>query len=139
VRRLALVLSLGVVLSACAPDTAAAPTATGTFRIATLLTQTRTPAPTSVGSGALVVQSGTATVEVGDQFFIPPQIIATVGTTVLWINRGQLTHTATARDRSFGSGNMEFGNAFSYTFTRVGIYQYYCQLHGDMIGEVDVR
>jgi plastocyanin len=34
---------------------------------------------------------------------------------------------------------MEFGNAFSYTFTRVGIYQYYCQLHGDMIGEVDVR
>ena len=126
-------------MSACASDTDAAPTPTGTFRISTLLTQTRTPTPTSVGSGALVVQSGTATVEVGDQFFIPPQIIVTVGTTVLWINRGQLTHTATARDRSFGSGTMEFGNGYAFTFTKPGRHQYYCQLHGDMIGEVDVR
>jgi len=138
VGRLALVLSLGIVMSACASDTATAPQPTGTFHITTLLTQTRTPAPTSAGSAAPSF-SGSATVEVGDQWYIPPQIIVTVGTTVLWINRGQLAHTATARDRSFGSANMEFGYTYSFTFTKPGRYQYYCLLHGDMFGEVDVR
>jgi plastocyanin len=139
VGRLALVLSLGILMSACAPENGGAPQPTSTFHLSTLLTQTRTPAPTSVGTGAPAVQSGAATVEVGDQFFIPPQIVVTVGTSVLWINRGQLTHTATARDRSFSSPSMEFGYTFSFTFTKPGRYLYYCLLHGDMIGEVDVR
>src|SRR4029077_13478553 len=119
-------------------DAPSAAQPTGTFRISTLLTQTRTPAPTSAGSAAPLF-SGSATVEVGDQWFLPPQIIVTPGTTVLWINRGQLAHTATARDRSFSSPNMEFGYTYAFTFTKPGRYQYYCLLHGDMFGEVDVR
>ena len=139
-RRLVLALPLVCALTACAADapTAAAGT-TPPFHTATLLTQTRTPAPTSVGSAAPPSFSGFAMIEMGDQWFLPPQIVVTVGSVVTWINRGQLSHTATARDRSFGSPNIEFGNTFSYTFTKPGRYPYYCLLHGDMFGEVDVR
>lgn len=56
----------------------------------------------------------------GDQWFLPQQVVVSAGTIVLWINRGQLAHTATARDSS-------------------GRYLYFCTLHGDMIGEVNVR
>ena len=83
--------------------------------------------------------SGSATVEMGDQWFLPEQIVVSVGTTVTWVNRGQVAHTATARDGSFDSKNLEFGRTFAYTFTKPGRYSYFCTLHGDMIGEVDAR
>jgi plastocyanin len=139
VHKLVLAVPLVFLLTACA---AAAPGASQTavpFRTATLLTQTRTPTPTSVGSVAPPFFSGRAAIDMGDQWFLPEQIVVSVGTAVQWINRGQLAHTATARDASFDSKNLEFGRTFTYTFTKPGRYAYFCTLHGDMIGEVDVR
>jgi plastocyanin len=138
VRRLVHVAFVGLV-TACASGSGTAPQTTPPFHTATLLTQTRTPTPTSVGTGSPPFFAGNATIEMGDQWFLPEQIVVSVGTTVTWINRGQLAHTATARDASFDSKNLEFGRTFVYTFTRPGRYQYFCTLHGDMIGEVDVR
>ena len=126
------------VITACASGVSAAPSETP-FHLATLLTQTRTPVPTSAGTGSPPFFSGSATVDMGDQWFLPEQIVVAVGTTVTWINRGQLAHTATARDGSFDSKNLEFGRSFAFTFARPGRYLYFCTLHGDMIGEVDVR
>jgi plastocyanin len=131
--------ALIAVITACASGTSAAEPASSPFHTAPLLTQTRTPAPTSAGTGSPPFFSGTATVEMGDQWFLPEQIVVSVGTTVTWVNRGQLAHTATARNGSFDSRNLEFGRTWSYTFTTPGRYAYVCTLHGDMIGEVDVR
>ncbi|HKY50334.1 MAG TPA: hypothetical protein VJP45_03675, partial [Candidatus Limnocylindria bacterium] len=61
------------------------------------------------------------------------------GTTVTWINRGQLEHTATARDGSFASSALNFGGTFTFTFTRPGRFGFYCLNHGDMNGEVIVQ
>ena len=78
-------------------------------------------------------------VEIGDQFFLPSQIIVSLATTVVWINRGQAGHTATARDRSFGSSTLQFGDAFKLTFNKPGRYPFFCMTHPDMFGEVIVR
>jgi len=137
-RRLVPIALVGLI-TACAAGSSTAPQTTAPFHTATLLTQTRTPTPTSVGSAAAQFFSGSAMIEMGDQWFLPEQIVVSIGTTVTWINRGQLAHTATARDASFDSKNVEYGRTFLYTFTKPGRYQYFCTLHGDMIGEVNVR
>jgi plastocyanin len=129
-------LCLVLVLTTCGSH-AAEPTPTN-LHTATLLTQTRTPTPTSVGN-APEIFSGSATVEIGDRFFIPPQLVVTGGTTVTWVNRGQEEHTATARDGSFGSSSLAFGTSYKFTFTKAGVYQYFCMNHGDMRGQIEVR
>ena len=129
-------MSLAVILTACGSH-AAAPTPTN-LHTATLLTQTRTPAPSSGGNQSEIF-SGTASAEMGDRFFLPPQLIVTVGTVVTWTNRGQEEHTASARDRSFGSPSLRFGTSYSFTFTKPGIFQYFCMNHGDMRAQIEVR
>src|SRR5690242_18797589 len=134
--RSAFAISVVAFLTACGSH-AAEPTPVN-LHTATLLTQTRTPTPTSAGAVPQVL-SGSATIEIGDRFFVPPQLIVTVGTTVMWVNRGQEEHTATARDGSFGSSSLGFGNTYTFTFTKTGVYQYFCMNHGDMRGQVEVR
>ena len=64
-----------------------------------------------------------------DNFFKPPELTVTAGTTVKWTNAGKLPHTVTAADGRFASGNLEPGAAFSYTFAEPGTYKYYCEYH----------
>ena len=66
-------------------------------------------------------------------------MIVTSGTRVSWVNRGQMTHTASARDKSFESGNLEFGQTYQNVFVVLGRFTYYCVQHEDMIGIVEVR
>ena len=79
------------------------------------------------------------TIDIGDQFFLPTSVSVTVGTTVTWVNRGQQGHTATARDGSFASSTLDFNQSFAFIFTRAGRFEYYCETHTDMVGEVEVR
>jgi plastocyanin len=53
-------------------------------------------------------------------------------------------HTVTADDGSFDSKNIAPGESFSYTFTKVEAFPYFCSLHGGahgegMAGSVEVR
>ncbi len=64
----------------------------------------------------------------------PPNINVPAGTTVLWTNRDQTTHTVTSLQGLFDSGGL---SAFSYTFTESGVYDYRCTIHG-MVGIVTV-
>lgn len=129
-----------VAVTACAcaattPTSGASPTP---IRTTNGSVQVLTRAPTPLGSRTPEVFSGTATVEIGDQFFLPTQITVRVGTVVTWINHGQLLHTATARDNSFGSGSLDFGSSYGFTFAKVGRFPFYCMVHTDMFGEVVV-
>jgi plastocyanin len=150
--RTALAAALVAAITACAsasvpattaPDVSAvtsppsAPTTITPTTEPTATAQVTTPSP-AVGAPS-EVQSGTAPVEIGDNFYLPELVIVTAGTRVRWVNRGQMTHTASARDESFGSGNMEFGQAYERVFALPGRYTYYCVQHEDMIGIVEVR
>jgi len=79
--------------------------------------------------------------EVSVQFsaYGPSQLDVLPGTTVLWSNVSQRTHTVTADDETFDSGHLDPGARFRVTFARPGAYTYHCTIHSSIRGEIDVR
>lgn len=84
-------------------------------------------------------------VEMVGQSFSPGTIEVEVGTTVRWVNSSSLVHTVTSgsngqSDGTFDSGNVAPGEEFSYTFSEVGEFDYFCVPHysGGMVGTVTV-
>jgi plastocyanin len=73
--------------------------------------------------------------------FQPANITVVIGVnaTVIWRNLDTVIHTVTAVDKSFDSGDMKEGATFSYTFTKPGVYDYYCIYHAWMRGTVIVK
>lgn len=75
-----------------------------------------------------------------DNFSFGPQTITVaVGTTVTWINRDDIPHTAVSTDGVFKSKVMDTDENFSTTFTKPGTYPYYCTIHPKMTGKVVVQ
>jgi plastocyanin len=60
------------------------------------------------------------------------------GDTVTWVNDDSTVHTATASDGTFDSDILLRGDTFSFTFDREGEYQYFCDVHPNMVGTVVV-
>lgn len=77
-------------------------------------------------------------VAITDFDFTPSTVNINVGDTVTWTNRGPTDHTATARDRSFDSGNLKRGQTYSKRFDSAGTYAYICTPHPFMTGRVVV-
>jgi plastocyanin len=50
-----------------------------------------------------------------------------------------VTHTVTATDGRFDSGNIEPGERRSLTFSRAGTFPFHCTPHPFMRGEIVVR
>ena len=71
--------------------------------------------------------------------FTPATITVTAGTTVTWKNNDNMTHTVTANDDSYDSGNIGSGSSFSKTFSIAGTYPYHCSIHPSMTGKVVVN
>ena len=75
-----------------------------------------------------------------DNFVFGPQTITVpVGTTVTWTNSDDIPHTAVSTDGVFKSKVMDTDEKFSYTFTKAGMYPYYCSVHPKMTGQVVVK
>lgn len=51
-------------------------------------------------------------------------------------NHDSATHTWTATNKTFGSGDLATGKTF--TFTKPGTYSYICSIHASMHGTVTV-
>jgi plastocyanin len=94
---------------------------------------------TAVPIAAATQSDGPILVSLAENYFVPPLVTVKVGMTVIWHNYGQQSHDVRARDGSFTSPLLPGGGVFTYTFTKPGKYRYYCTLHGDMSGEVDVE
>ncbi len=62
----------------------------------------------------------------------------TQGDTVFWLNRDDLTHTATADDGSWTTGNIAPGDERSHTFNAPGRIGYHCAIHPSMKGTLEV-
>jgi plastocyanin len=79
-------------------------------------------------------------VDIKDLAFNPAQITVPVNGTVTWTNNDTVPHTATAKDRdALQSGTLEPGAQFSQTFTTPGTFEYFCEFHANMKGEVIVQ
>jgi plastocyanin len=84
-------------------------------------------------------------VSIGDNFFSPASLTITQGSTVVWTNNGNSSHTVTSGTPSsspgtiFDSPNMTHGQTFSFRFTEAGTFSYFCRVHGSsMAGTITV-
>ncbi|HEX4734758.1 MAG TPA: plastocyanin/azurin family copper-binding protein [Thermoleophilaceae bacterium] len=85
--------------------------------------------------------AGAATQDVNIEFqsFGPGQLDILPGETVHWQNGSERTHTVTADDGSFDSGDVDSGTVFDHEFDSAGTFAYHCTKHAGMTGEIDVR
>ncbi len=73
--------------------------------------------------------------------FAPGIIIVVIGVnnTITWVNQDYTIHTVTSNSNLFNSGLLNFGDAWSYTFSTAGTYTYHCAIHPYMNGTVIVK
>jgi plastocyanin len=79
--------------------------------------------------------------------FSPLRLTVHAGTAVRWIDDADVFHTVTSTDSLevrrpnglFDHALFRRGDDFEYTFTRPGVYHYYCRPHAEfMTGTVEV-
>jgi FtsP/CotA-like multicopper oxidase with cupredoxin domain len=93
-----------------------------------------TAAPVAAGAPAPVpatqaVPGAAATINMVDNRFQPATVTVPVGASVAWVNNGVNIHTVSSYDGSVESGSIQPGEAFTYTFSKPGTYQYLCRQH----------
>jgi amicyanin len=71
--------------------------------------------------------------------FTPAEITIAPGATLTWTNGDDIPHTVVASNKAFRSKVMDSEQAFSFTFTKPGTYEYFCSLHPHMKGTVIVK
>jgi plastocyanin len=133
-----LAMSLLVVLTACGGDTAStSPTPAPTTAATTALTPTPTTAPTDTTTTATT--SNGNSVALASFAFSPTSLTVKVGTKVTWTNNDSVTHTVTADQGAFDSGDLAPGKSFSFTFSKAGTYSYHCNIHRSMTATIVVQ
>ena len=89
------------------------------------------------GVEAVPVQDARS-VDIGDNFFDPPDVAVEPGSTITWTNNGDEPHTVTADDGSFDSGRLNPGDSYTVAFGGQGTVTYHCAIHPEMRGSVTV-
>ncbi|MFF7950878.1 cupredoxin domain-containing protein [Streptomyces griseorubiginosus] len=126
---LAAVLSLGL-LNAATGSTTASQQAAGAAQ-----------APAAAAADMKAAAAPDHQVDItGYKFGDGKQLVVEVGQTVRWTNHDSAPHTVTTTKApvAFDSGTLKQGQSWSYTFTKVGTYEYYCAVHPDMVSSVKV-
>ncbi|MGI0148538.1 MAG: cupredoxin domain-containing protein [Thermoplasmata archaeon] len=97
----------------------------------------------AIGAGVILrnLSAGSADIEIvpgapsAAMAFSPQTFHASVGDTVLWINKDTTSHTVTSNGTGpLNSPLMSTGGTYSYRFTVAGTYYYYCNPHPQMWG-----
>jgi plastocyanin len=87
-------------------------------------------------SGCTSQTSNTVTIQ--NSNFIPATLNVPMGTTVMWINKGNTTQDVTSDSGVFSSGNLTNGMSYNYTFNQSGSYPYHSSITPSMTGTIVV-
>lgn len=81
------------------------------------------------------------TVIIDNFAFDPPTLTVAPGTKVTWVNKDEEPHTVTSanKDAPFKSAGLDTDDSFSFTFTKAGMYKYFCSIHPHMVGMIVVK
>ena len=82
--------------------------------------------------------NSTTTVEIRNNAFIPDQLNVAPGTTVTFVNRDSVPHTATSDNKLFDSGQLAPGASYPVVLDGAGTVTYHCKLHPEMQGSIVV-
>jgi plastocyanin len=95
------------------------------------------------GGGGCFAETATESTgtDVGYLGFCPhPTVLhVTVGQTVTWKNLDGVVHTVTSGFGGWASETLQPNATFSHRFDQAGTFTYYCMLHPNMGGVIDVR
>ncbi len=83
-------------------------------------------------------QASETKVTIDNFTFAPAELTVKVGDTVTWNNHDDIPHTVVSAGK-FRSKAMDTDGTFSFTFTEVGEYKYFCSLHPHMTGTIKVE
>ena len=87
-----------------------------------------TPAASTAGGGE----------QIANFAFNPASMTIKAGASLTWTNADSTTHTVTADDGTFDSGNVASGATFSHAFATAGTFAYHCNIHSSMKGTITV-
>jgi plastocyanin len=90
-------------------------------------------------ASAQAAQAATTEVKIDNFSFGPGTLTVSVGTAVTWTNRDDIPHTVVSTDGAFKSKVLDTDEKFSFTFSKVGSYPYFCSIHPKMTGKVVVQ
>lgn len=130
-RRLATLMVAGVVLAGCGGsnnEPTGSPTNASTSESATSTTAGSTSEGTASTPGEITIEN----------FSFSGATEVAAGTKLKVTNNDTTTHTFTADDGSFDSGNIEPGGTFEVTLDQPGTVSYHCSIHSSMKGSITV-
>jgi plastocyanin len=84
-------------------------------------------------------QNAPTEVAIDNFTFNPQKLTVKAGTSVRWTNKDDIPHAIAAVSKQFRSKTLDTDDAFSFTFTTPGSYDYFCSLHPHMTGTVVVE
>lgn len=99
------------------------------------------------GMGGGMGGFGASEVVIVNYAYGPQEMTVSAGTSVTWVNMDPVMHTVTFGEHGDAHGNeigidsgpMYHMDAWSYTFDEIGIYEYHCDPHPYMTGNVIVE
>ena len=91
------------------------------------------------GGQDLTVTADTVRVPIRDFEFAITRLTVRPGTTVIWVNEGNVPHTSTADNQLWSSPLLSRGESYSRVFNDVGEFPYFCEPHPFMRGVVVVQ
>ena len=95
-----------------------------------------------LAAGLLLARADDAATAVSiDNFTFGPQTLTVkAGTTITWTNKDDIPHGVASADNAFAKSRaLDTDDSFSFTFTKPGIYQYFCYVHPHMVGTIVVE
>jgi plastocyanin len=109
-------------------------------RAAALASAETTPVNSGVqADGDSASAAENITVRISGMRFEPSNITVKPGTTVIWVQGSNMPHTVTGQADELRSGTLTGGQQFSHTFDATGRFDYRCDFHPSMKGNVIVE
>jgi plastocyanin len=87
----------------------------------------------------LPIEAANVEVRIDNFSFAPTPLRVKVGTQITWTNRDDIPHTVVEEGKTFKSRVLDTGEAFSFTPTKPGTYNYYCSIHPKMTAKLVVE
>jgi len=85
-------------------------------------------------TGATKTPSSGSTLSIKNLKFSPSSVTVKAGSKVKVSNDDNTTHTMTAKDNSFDTGDIDSGSSTSFTAPKPGTYPFHCKIHSFMTG-----
>jgi plastocyanin len=140
VATLLLVAACGGGTATSAPTTAVQSQAPASEAPASEAPASEAPASAAAGPCAPSDAAGAAvSVKIANFAFDPATVTAKVGDVISWTNSDTVQHTATVKDNDACTTPALATNASGgITFSQVGSYDFFCKIHPQMTGKIEV-